>query len=224
MIRRAYPEEITEDSPSVFTSNCGLNGYPAPTELFKRQRNLYGLSVRPTSQILEEWINKCLQGSRKHQRLLFETFYSDGMNIASRYSRNEEEAKEILSNAFIRVFKKLVSFNTSLPFMPWFKTIIIHCSSDYYRYDHHIIKDEIGNSGIDVPEISGVVDQLQYEDILQLVQQLPDIQRAVFNLHEIEGYKHGEIADLLGIMEGTSKSCLSRAKATLRQLIEQLYE
>ena len=69
-----------------------------------------------------------------------------------------------------------------------------------------------------------MVDQLQYEDILQLVQQLPDIQRAVFNLHEIEGYKHGEIADLLGIMEGTSKSCLSRAKATLRQLIEQLYE
>lgn len=106
--------------------------------------------------------------------------------------------------------------------MPWFRTIIIHSSSDYYRYDHPMIKDEIGNGGMDIAETAGTLDQLQYEDILRLLQQLPDIQRTVFNLYEIEGYKHGEIAQMLGIMEGTSKSCLSRAKATLRQLIEQL--
>lgn len=178
--------------------------------------------MSPTNRQLQDWIKKCLQGSRKHHRLLFEAFYSDGMNIACRYSRNEEEAKEILSNAFIKAFKNLQSFNTSLPFMPWFRTIIIHSSSDYYRYDHPMIKDEIGNGGMDIAETAGTLDQLQYEDILRLLQQLPDIQRTVFNLYEIEGYKHGEIAQMLGIMEGTSKSCLSRAKATLRQLIEQL--
>lgn len=106
--------------------------------------------------------------------------------------------------------------------MPWFKTIIIHSSSDYYRYDHPMIKDEIGNSGIDIAASTGTLDQIHYDDILRLLQQLPDIQRAVFNLYEIEGYKYAEIATMLGIMEGTSKSCLSRAKATLRQLIEQL--
>ena len=178
--------------------------------------------MSPTNQQLQDWVKKCLQGSRKHHRLLFEAFYSDGMNIAMRYSRNEEEAKEILSNAFVKVFKNLKSFNSSLPFMPWFKTIIIHSSSDYYRYDHPMIKDEIGNSGIDIAASAGTLDQIHYDDILRLLQQLPDIQRAVFNLYEIEGYKHAEIATMLGIMEGTSKSCLSRAKTTLRQLIEQL--
>jgi RNA polymerase sigma-70 factor (ECF subfamily) len=177
-------------------------------------RPLYG---ETKEQLTRDLVNHCLQKSAEAERRLFDLYYSDGMNTALRYSSNAEDAKEILSDAFIRVFKKLVQFDVSKSFLPWFRRIIVHASSDFYRYhkESAVPLDHI-------PEIkfeANIIDQMSYQELLDLVQSLPFSYRAVFNLAVIEGYKHAEIAEILEISEGTSKSYLHRAKDKLQGLI-----
>lgn len=115
-------------------------------------------------------------------------------------------------------------FDTSRSFENWFARIIIHCSSDYYRY----AKPE--SKGIDdfIPYLEDnsdtIIDQLSYEELLNCISMLTPQYRAVFNLYVIDGYKHAEIADLLNISEGTSKSNLSKAKRTLINILKDKYE
>lgn len=170
---------------------------------------------------LDEIIRQCRSGSARAQNRLFNMFYSDGFHVASRYSSCEDDAKEILSNAFIRAFKKLDHYDTKKPFFPWFKKLILHASSDYYRYHK---EQHIGLDFINQPETPSeeMIDELSYKDLLGLIQKLPYSYRSVFNLFVIEGYKHQEIGELLGISEGTSKSHLSRARQRLQLMIRQI--
>lgn len=165
---------------------------------------------------LKKIVDACLSGSPKAQRKLFDTFYSEGLNIAHRYSSNDQDAKEILSNAFIRAFDKLHLFNPAYPFIPWFRTLIVHCSSDYYRYqkDHYRVDIQEYENQLGFEE--GLIQQLSYEEILKAVQTLPPAYRLAFNMYEIDGYKHHEIAQTLGISVGTSKSNLAKAKQKLK--------
>ena len=171
-------------------------------------------------QLTEKTISDCRKGSARAQRQLFEMYYSEGMNTAQRYSNNSEDAKEILANAFIRVFEKLDQFDTSKVFLPWFRKIIVHASSDYYRYQKNNILplDQIPEVRFD----DQIIDQLSYDELLSLVQELPYALRSVFNLYCVEGYKHQEIAEIMEISEGTSKSHLHRAKAKLQIRIIEL--
>ncbi|MCB0687270.1 MAG: sigma-70 family RNA polymerase sigma factor [Saprospiraceae bacterium] len=168
-------------------------------------------------QLTDKIISECLSGSNHAQRQLFEMYYSEGMNVALRYSSRSEDAKEILANAFIRVFEKLEQFDLSKSFSPWFRKFIIHASSDYYRYQKSIILplEQITEVRID----DQIIDQMAYQDLLNLIQELPYSLRTVFNLYCIEGYKHQEIAEIMHISEGTSKSNLHRAKARLQVMI-----
>lgn len=171
-------------------------------------------------QLTDKIISDCLKGSPRAQRQLFEMYYSDGMNTALRYSSNLEDAKEILSNAFIRVFEKLDQFDSSKVFKPWFNKIIVHASSDFYRYhkNNMVSLDQI-------PEVKfndNIIDELSYQELLDLIQKLPFALRSVFNLYCIEGYKHHEIAEIMEIAEGTSKSHLHRAKARLQVMIIEI--
>ena len=122
------------------------------------------------------------------------------------------------------MFKKLHLFDTSRSFENWFSRIIIHSSSDYYRYakpdtqDLENYKPYLEEDGINV------IDQLSYEELLDCISKLSPQYRMVFNLFVIDGYKHSEIADLLNISEGTSKSNLSKAKRTLQNILKEKYE
>jgi len=170
---------------------------------------------------LREIIRQCRSGSPQAQNRLFNMFYSDGFHVASRYSSCENDAKEILSNAFIRAFKKLDHYDIDKPFFPWFKKLILHANSDYYRY--HRAQDV----GLDLTDqgqtpSEEMIDHLSYQDLLGLIQKLPYSYRSVFNLFVIEGYKHQEIGELLSISEGTSKSHLSRARQRLQLMIRQI--
>lgn len=162
-------------------------------------------------------ISECLKGSVPAQRQLFEMFYSEGMNTALRYSDNHEDAKEILANAFIRVFEKLDQFDPARFFLPWFRKIIVHASSDYYRYHHEttLPLDFLPEPVTD----DRIIDDLCYHELLELIQKLPPALRVVFNLYCVEGFKHQEIAEMLHISPGTSKSNLHRAKSRLQQMI-----
>lgn len=129
-----------------------------------------------------------------------------------------------MNNAFLRVFKKLHLFDPSRSFENWFARIIIHCSSDYYRYAKPEPYDLTDFKPYLEEESTNVIDQLSYEELLRCITKLSPQYRMVFNLYVIDGYKHAEIADLLNISEGTSKSNLSKAKRILQNILKEKYE
>lgn len=156
--------------------------------------------------------------------MLYKQFYSYGMGICLRYSSKREEAVEILNDGFMKVFQKIDQYNPEKSFTKWFRRILINSAINYYKKN---IKHS--HWGLDViqepPSLEfDVLGQLGYNEIIQLVQRLPVAYRTVFNLYAIEGYKHEEIADLLNISVGASKSNLSRARANLRGMLKTNHE
>jgi len=124
----------------------------------------------------------------------------------------------------LRVFKKLHLFDTTRSFENWFAKIIVHCSSDYYRYAKPETQDiETYRPYLEEDSLN-IVDQLSYEELLKSISNLSPQYRMVFNLYVIDGYKHSEIAELLHISEGTSKSNLSKAKKSLQNILKEKYE
>jgi RNA polymerase sigma-70 factor (ECF subfamily) len=164
-------------------------------------------------------INKCVKQDRQAQNELHREFYSYGLSICSRYVNDPLEARSILNQSFYKVFKNIQKYDAKLDFKPWFKTIVVNSALDYLRSNKRVSQydtiDEKVNNTIDPTAIS----DLSYEDMLNVVNKLPTAYRTVFLLYVIDGYKHHEIAEKLGITESTSKSNLSRAKANLRKMI-----
>ena len=162
----------------------------------------------------------CLQGNRNSQRKLYEYYHGYGISVCLRYSNNRQEAVEILNDAFLKVFTHLNQYDTTCKFKPWLRRILVNSAIDYYRkYKQKINWVEL-NPNLESAEIklslpSNAFDQ----DLLPVVQQLPPAYRMVFNLYVMEGYKHQEIAEQLGISVGTSRSNLLRAKAKLRTML-----
>ncbi|MCG8329388.1 MAG: RNA polymerase sigma factor [Chitinophagales bacterium] len=171
----------------------------------------------------KEIIIDCQNGNRSAQRKLYQHYYAYGMNICLHYSKNREEAQEILNDGFLKVFKKISSYKFKGSFRAWLRRILIHSAIDYFRKHHkeeatleiiHLREPSVNNSG---------AGKLELDDVMKLVQQLPPAYRIVFNLHVVEGYTHWEIAQQLGITTGTSKSNLSKARAKLQKAVIALY-
>jgi RNA polymerase sigma-70 factor (ECF subfamily) len=145
------------------------------------------------------------------------------MGICLRYAKSRDEASEVLNDAFLKVFNKIAMYDNTKLFKAWLRRIVVNTAIDYYRrehkYDNHVPIEKASREENDFDAI----DQLNAEDILKLLQELPPQYRLVFNLYEIEGYSHEEIGEILKIPVGTSKSHLSRAKQRLKALVtEQL--
>jgi RNA polymerase sigma-70 factor (ECF subfamily) len=175
---------------------------------------------------LESIIEACLLNDQLAQRALFKMFYSFGKSVTIRFASNGQEAEEILNDSFLKMYKNLHKFEPSRPFKAWFKTIIINTSIDYYRKStsqknaHHIVdvdSIEIADTNYDV------VSKISTNELIRLVQQLTPAYRLVFTLFIIEGYSHREIAEMLGIKEGTSKSNLNDARIKMQLLIKNIY-
>ncbi len=164
-------------------------------------------------------IKRCQKQDRAAQRQLFERFYSEGLSTALRYTRNEADAKEILSDAFIRTFKNITSFDLAYPFSPWFRRIIIHAVSDYYRYSKEPFLEIEYAKTASVQNES--IQTISHDEIMKLIQRLPHAYRICFNLFVIDGYKHKEIAEMLNIKEGTSKSNVAMAKKKLQAMFQE---
>ena len=165
-----------------------------------------------------------LEGCRKHQRLsqlqLYEHYYSYGMGICLRFSKNRNEAQEILNDGFLKVFKKIHLFNPEQAFEPWLRKVLVNTSIDYYRKHHkdapETLTFEEAWSGTTVNE---AIENLAYQELIQYLHYLPPAYRIAFNLFVIEGMTHPEIAKELAISVGASKSNLSKARNKLKQLI-----
>ena len=168
---------------------------------------------------LLQLINGCIKQDRKSQKMLYKAFYGFSMGICLRYASNRSEAAEVMNQGFFKVFNHIDRFDTQRPFKAWLGRIMMNASIDYYRANLKMAYTEDLDKAEHLTDGELVDRNLNYEDLLAMVQQLPQAYRTVFNLFAIDGYSHEEIGDMLNISTGTSKSNLHKARQKLKHMI-----
>jgi len=169
----------------------------------------------------EELVKGCLAKNPVAQKLLFEQFNRKMMGVCLRYAGRSEEAEDMLQNGFIRVFEKIDTFRGSGSLEGWIRKIMVNESLTYLRKNKDMrLNIDIEEAKYKLPGNSHVGESMNEKDLLTMIQKLPPGFRAVFNMYAIEGYSHKEIAEELGISEGTSKSQYSRAKTHLQNILQ----
>lgn len=168
---------------------------------------------------LKHIVKSCQKGNPDAQKELYQRYKDIMMGIARRYMKNEHDAEDILIEGFFKIFSKINTFNFEGSFEGWMKRIIVNESLMALRKKSNFNLIELND--IQIKEAPKIVHRLQYEDILDILDQLPTGYRTVFNMYVIEGYKHREIAEILGISINTSKSQLILAKKKMRELIKK---
>jgi len=168
---------------------------------------------------LKELINSCKRNDRKAQSQIYQLYAGKLFGLCLKYSKNYEEAQDNLHNGFITIFDKISQYGHKGSFEGWLKRIIINTALQTYRKKNvlSLVNEEIPDLEVEV-EIDN--EDIQLDFLLNLIQELPERYQMVFNLYVLDGYPHKEIAELLSISEGTSKSNLSRARVILRNKIE----
>lgn len=164
-------------------------------------------------------IGLCKKGSLKHQEMLYKHYYGFAMGVALRYCITRDDALEAVNDGFIKVFNTMNNYDMSKPFKAWLRTIVVNTAIDSRRRElKHQLTTDLEHAA---PVTSGsfIVESINAQDILKLMQKLPAIQRTVFNMYEIDGYSHDEIAGQLSIPASTSRTYLARAKERLRKLL-----
>jgi RNA polymerase sigma factor (sigma-70 family) len=179
-----------------------------------------------------ELVDGCVAGDRRAQQRVYEQFYGKMMAVCMRYTKNTDQAKDILQDGFIKVFRSMESFNRAGSFEGWIRRIIVNTAIDHFRRSKHSylllgeersiedFKDQdeedtlADDTGEELPD-------LKPADVINAMQKLTPAYRTVFNLYVFEEMTHKEIADALGINVGTSKSNLAKAKHNLKKLLRQ---
>ncbi|MDB5009110.1 MAG: polymerase subunit sigma-70 [Mucilaginibacter sp.] len=167
----------------------------------------------------EEIISQCKTGNLKYQEMLYKRFYGYAMGIGLRYSLNRDDALEVVNDGFIKIFKAINNFNSDKPFKAWLRTIMVNTAIDRRRKDLKFQLNTDIESAITIGTAAHAIENLNAQDILKLMEELPPIQLTIFNLYEIDGYNHDEIAGMLSIPSSSSRVYLSRAKEKLRSLL-----
>jgi len=172
---------------------------------------------------LDRLLARCLKNDRRSQEALYNRFYGYALSVALPYCAHEEEAREVLNDAFLKVFTTLYRYDPTYAFATWLRTIVVRTAINRYKSRQREIVFLDLTESLDIPVEDDFLSKLAAEDLLLQIQKLPPAYRLTLNLFALEGYTHAEIAETLGISVGTSKSNLSKAKTKLKQLmIEQL--
>ncbi len=167
---------------------------------------------------LNQLINDCQKNDRKAQEQLYQLYASKLFAVCLKYSRNYIEAQDNLQDGFLLIFNKIEQFSFKGSFEGWLKRVMINHVLQQYRTQTFL---SLVNENIpDDVEIEMDDDELSLDFLLKIIQELPDRYRLVFNLYVMDDYSHAEIAEMLSINIGTSKSNLSRARIILKEKIE----
>lgn len=159
---------------------------------------------------------KCLIGDRKAQYHLYHFFSKKMFIVCLRYAKDSLEAEDILQIGFVKVFTKGHLFSENGSLEGWIRKIIVNTAIEIQRKNKITYVESLDNEALlEVPS-NTATDQIHYKDLMSIVHQLPIGYRTVFNLYAVEGYSHKEIAEMLNISEGNSKSQLSRARQWLK--------
>lgn len=172
---------------------------------------------------LKKVINLCEKGNVLYQEILYKDFYSYAMSICRLYTYSENDAVSILNDSFLKVYSSIEKkkYNRTIPFKNWLRRIIINTAIDSYRKNSkHLYQLEI-DEAVNIKTNDNIIDELTVKDIINMLDQLPEAHRIVFNLYEIQGYDHREISEKLNISKSTSRVFLTRAKKKLRILVHK---
>jgi RNA polymerase sigma-70 factor (ECF subfamily) len=172
----------------------------------------------------DELIRGCLKDDPSCQKEIFHRFASRMLGVCNRYARNSADAEDILQDAFIKVFDKIYQFKFEGSFEGWIRRIVVNTALKKYslrRYEKEVSGYEIKDRDESGMEPSAYA-HLTEKELLYLINSLPDGYRIIFNLYVIEGYQHDEIAEMLGIQSGTSRSQLVKARNMLQRKILQI--
>ncbi|SOE21293.1 RNA polymerase sigma-70 factor, ECF subfamily [Spirosomataceae bacterium TFI 002] len=165
-------------------------------------------------------IKACIRQKPSAQKELFQQYYGFAKSISLRYASNNDEVDEMINDGFIKVFANIGKYNEEHSFEAWFRTVVTRTCIDYHRKHHEKVSfqdiDELHYLAYD----DEFLDKLNAEEILGLIQKLSPAYRMVFSLFVVEGYSHAEIAEMLKINEGTSRSNLAKARIKMQELIK----
>jgi RNA polymerase sigma-70 factor (ECF subfamily) len=161
-----------------------------------------------------------IRGERRMQELLYKTYAPKMYGVCLRYSGNADDAQDILQEGFVKVFRNLPRFRGDGSFEGWIRRIFVNTAIEHYRRKVNMYPVTENQENTIEDKDWTAFDRLALKDLLEIIQELSPGYRTVFNLYVVEGYTHKDIADMLGISEGTSKSQLARAKAILQNVIK----
>ncbi len=172
------------------------------------------------NNLIDELIAGCLIGKRSAQEQLYERFYRAMAAICMRYTKNREDAVEVLNDGFVKVFKNIQRFDRlKASLYTWMRTIMINTAIDFVKRQQPAFSD-LNLTGEEEPAIENdIVLKTDADELLALIRRLPAATQTVFTLFTVDGYGHQEIGQLLGISEGTSKWHVSDARKKLKQFI-----
>lgn len=167
-----------------------------------------------------ELITGCKKGDRKCQKRLYERFSPKFLSVCRRYMKTSEDAEDALLQGFFKVFSKINQYTGQGNFEGWMRRIMVNeCLMALRKKVNFQLQVEVSN--LDIDTSVSVESKLAYEELITVLETLPIGYRTVFNMYVIEGYKHREIAEILGISINTSKSQLILAKKRLREIIKK---
>jgi len=172
---------------------------------------------------IEKLVKRCKAKEELAFEILYKNYYRVLFGIALRYSRTKAEAEDILQDSFIKIFNNIPSFKNKGSFEGWMKRIVQNTAINSYhsnlKYNLHVEISEHTDLN-DKQDFNTIFESFDVKDITRFLNFLPDGYRMVINLYYIDGYSHKEIAEVLNISIGTSKSQLFKAKANLKTIIE----
>ena len=176
-----------------------------------------------------EVVQGCIHAKRESQQAFYRSYYGFAMRICMRYCNTEDDAMEVINDGFVKIYRELGAFSPrydhyEASLKGWMKSIFVHTAIDHFRKQHRtFFTTEINDNALTLSasEVSAI-DQLSYKEIIELVQRLSPVYRAVFNLFVIDGFKHEDIAEQLNISVGTSKSNLSKARANIQKMLKEI--
>lgn len=178
-----------------------------------------------TNEELMQLVADCRAEKRRAQHKLFKLFYGDVMAVCIRYAKDEEEAQDMLSEGFIKIFANLDKF-TEGSLKAWVKKVAVNTAIDYQRKYKTLTQmtdiEEVSEVEIQSYDENTALSKISTDELLALIQKLPSTTRSVFNLYVFEGYPHAEIAEMLQMKEGTSHWHLNFARTKLKEMINEI--
>lgn len=172
----------------------------------------------------EQIIARCKENDRKAQKQLYKRYSGLLFGVCLRYASTRAEAEDVLQEAFMKIYNNIGDYSSIGSFVGWMKRIVINTSITHYHRNHkHWYHDDVDDiRECQMSSFDFTSSDYTREELLSVIQSLPEGYRMVFNMYAIEGYKHREIADQLGIEVNTSKSQYSRARKLIQKRLESL--
>jgi RNA polymerase sigma factor (sigma-70 family) len=173
----------------------------------------------------QDILDGCISGKREFQELLYRRFSGKMFALCIRYCHNREDAEDVLQNGFITVFRNIQNFRGEGSFEGWIRRIIVNTALMHLRSKKNELNfsdvEELGTKAHPESQFD-TASQINANELIKMLERLPEGYRLVFNLFAIEGYSHKEIAAMLDINEGTSKSQLSKARNYLQEMLKNV--